>query len=387
MNRRLLTLLVAGGLCACGGDDDFEPPAELVEFEPAFEVRTVWERRVGNGTERLRLGLVPATDAMRIFAGAYDGTAKAIDMMTGEELWEIDTELKLAAGPGVGGGMAVYGATDGIIIALDAETGAELWQRPIGSEVIAAPAVSEDLIVFRSTDGSLTGLRPSDGEEVWSIIHSLPVLTLRGNSAPLLVGDYAVAGFDNGRLGAYEMDTGVSRWEYPIATPGGGSEIERMVDIGVDLETFGNTIYAASFQGRAAAILLATGDRFWERDLSSFAGLGVDSDHVYITDDVSAVIALNRLAGTEVWRQTDLRLRDITAAARHREAIVVADFEGYVHWLSVDDGSFLARARASSSQITAQPLVVGPLLFVQSENGTVTAFEIDDGPEFIDESE
>jgi len=378
MKFRLVLALVACGLVACG-DDDVEPPAELVEFQPAIEINTVWKQRVGKGTERLRLGLAPATDATRIYAGAYDGTAIAIDMVSGVPVWEVDTGLKLSAGPGVGGGMVVFGATDGVLIALDADTGKELWQHKATSEVIAAPAVNDEIVAYRSTDGSLTALRPSDGDERWSIIQTLPLLTLRGNSPPLIVGDYVIAGFDNGRIGAYSIDEGVSRWEYPIGSPSGRSEIERLVDIGMDIEAFGNVVYAASFQGRAAAIFLTTGDRFWERDFSSFIGLGVDNEHAYISDDASAVIALDRTTGQEVWRQRALRLRDITAAARHRETVVVADFEGYVHWLSAEDGSFLARERASSAQITAQPLSVGPLLFVQAEDGTVTAFEIDDG--------
>jgi outer membrane protein assembly factor BamB len=92
-----LFLLVAGGLMACGGKDTREVPAELIEFDPTLSVRTVWKHRVGNGTERLRLGLAPATDATRIFAGAYDGTAAAIDLVSGDVLWEVETDFNLAA--------------------------------------------------------------------------------------------------------------------------------------------------------------------------------------------------------------------------------------------------------------------------------------------------
>ena len=60
-------LLLGLGSSGCamfgGGDEDpIEPPAELVEFESTLDVRRVWNARVGGDSERLRLGLAPATD-------------------------------------------------------------------------------------------------------------------------------------------------------------------------------------------------------------------------------------------------------------------------------------------------------------------------------------
>jgi outer membrane protein assembly factor BamB len=250
------------------------------------------------------------------------------------------------------------------------------WQRPVGSELLSAPAVGSDVIIFRTVDGRLTAVAPETGEEVWSIVQSQAPLTLRGSTAPIVVGNTVIAGFDNGRVSAYDTGIGVGRWERPLSSPSGRSEIDRLVDVGVDIEVFGSDVYAANFQGRAAAIDFATGVVLWEKELSSFTGLGVDTQHVYVTDDVSTIVALTRANGMEVWRQNELRLRDVTAAARYRDTIVVADFEGYLHWLSAADGAFMGRIRAASAQISSQPLVVGPIVVIQSEDGTVAAFEV-----------
>ncbi len=53
--------------------DTSEPPAELTTFEATLDVEKVWSGKVGGKSERLRLGLRPATDGARIYAGAYDG--------------------------------------------------------------------------------------------------------------------------------------------------------------------------------------------------------------------------------------------------------------------------------------------------------------------------
>lgn len=378
MRPRVWLLLVVGGLGACGGKDTVEKPADLVQFEPLHDIAEVWRVKVGKGSERLRLGLEPATDGVRIFAGSHDGTAAAFGIEDGAPLWSTDTGQKLAAGPGVGNGLVVYGTSDGTLLALDAETGEQRWLQSVGSEVLSPPVVANDAVVFRSVDGRLNAASVTDGTELWSIIQTLPTLTLRGNSAPIVIGDSVIAGFDNGRVGNYDMEFGQLNWEAQLATPAGRSEIDRLVDVGVDLEVFGNDVYAATFQGRAAAIDLTSGTELWQREFSSFTGIGVDIQNVYVTSDVGAVVALNRVNGNEIWRQTDLRLRDVTAATRYRDTIVVADYQGYVHFLNANDGSFMARRRSASAQITAQPLALGPLLFVQSEDGTVAALQIAD---------
>jgi len=376
MKLRLALALVAGGLGACGGKDTVEPPAELVSFEQTLDIRQAWKHKVGNGSERLRLGLAPVSDGRRVFAGAYDGTAEAFSLLDGEILWSTDTGQSLTAGPGVGGGIIVFGTSEGSLLALDAETGEVRWERPVGSEVLSPPAVNASLVAFRTDNGRLNAAAIDDGDELWSVLQTTPLLTLRGNSSPIIVNNAVVAGFDNGRVAAYDIEEGFGRWERALATASGRTEIERLVDVGVDLQVLGGTVYAASFQGTAAAIDLASGVVLWERRLSSFTGIGVDTRNVYVTDDVSTVIALDRQLGTEAWRQSALRLRDVTAAVRHGAALVVGDYDGYVHWLDVNDGHFLARTRVASAQIAAKPLAVGPLVFIQSEDGTLAAFEI-----------
>lgn len=377
--RLKLSLLVAAVLVTgCGGKNAVEQPAELIEISPLLDVREVWNFRVGGGSERLRLGLNPASNGTNLYAGSHDGKVVALDQATGSVVWEVETDLLLAAGPGIGEGLVVFGSSDGELLALDAETGEQAWLVSVGSEVLAAPVVASERVLAVSADGRLTAVFSEDGREDWIIVQALPALTLRGMSAPVAVNGVAIVGFDNGRIAAYDIEDGIRVWEHELATPVGTSEIERLVDIGVDFEIFGNMVYAASVRGRAAAIFRANGTGFWDQEIPSFSGLGVDSSYVYITNEFDSVVALDRQSGQEVWRQDSLRLRDITAAVRFRDTVVVADYEGYLHWLSVEDGSFLARNRAASAQITAQPFVLGPLLFIQSEDGTIAAFEVVD---------
>ncbi len=374
------TLLLGLGSGGCGifggGDDDpIEPPAELVPFESTLEVRTIWSARVGGDSERLRLGLSPASDGTRIYAGSYDGRAAAYDAREGDRIWLTETDLPLAAGPGYDDGLVVFGTTDGDLLALTAETGEEVWRQAVGSEILAPPAIGSGVVVVRSVDGRLRGYSSTNGRLLWSVEQSVPALTTRGNSAPYIAGAVVVTGFDNGRLGAYEIDSGDALWEVAVSLPTGRTELDRLVDMSAGLQVVGNDVYAVGL-GRAVGVALETGLVLWQQELSSHSGLGADFNHVYVTNELSEVVALDRTAGTPRWRQGALRLRDVTAPSRFGRTVVVGDLEGYVHWLDPDDGSFLARERASSQRIAAAPLVVGQNLFTQSEDGTLTAFTI-----------
>jgi outer membrane protein assembly factor BamB len=374
----LVPLMLPLGACGLfgGGKDTSEPPAELTAFEQTLRVRKIWSSKVGGSAERLRLGLRPASDGARIYAGAHDGQVVAFDAESGRKLWSVKTRLPLAAGPGVGNGLVAFGTTDGDLVALDAESGAERWRQAVGSEVLAAPAVAPNVIIMRSVDGRLRGFSSLDGSTLWTIEQNLPALTLRGNTAPRVAGATVISGFNNGRVGAYEVGSGDVVWELAIANPTGRSELERLVDVSTGLQVVGNDVYVVGYQGRAVGIDLNTGLVLWQQDMSSYAGLGADFNNVYVTNDVGAVIALDRRAGTPVWRQEALRLRDVTAPARFGNALVVGDFEGYLHWLDPSDGRFLARQRAGSDRITSAPLVVGQNVFVQADDGTVAAFTV-----------
>lgn len=372
----LVVLLAMLQGCGGGGKDTSEPPAELTSFDQTLDVRKLWSGSVGGKSKRLRLGLRPATDGARVYAGAYDGQVAAFDAETGSKLWSVKTELTLTAGPGYGDGLLAFGTADGELVALDAATGQERWRQAIGSEVLAAPAIASNVIVVRTVDGRLRGFSAANGSTAWSIRQSLPVLTLRGNTAPRVAGTIVVSGFNNGRVAAYELATGDPVWEVAIANPAGRSELERLVDVSAGLQVVGNDVYVVGYHGRAVGIDLETGTVIWQQDLSSYSGLGADFNNVYITSDFDAVVALSRDAGTQLWRQEALRLRDVTAPTRYANTLVVGDYEGYVHWLSPDDGRFLARQKAAGERISAAPLVIGENVFVQGDDGTLAAFTL-----------
>ena len=57
--------------------------------------------------------------------------------------------------------------------------------------------------------------------------------------------------------------------------------------------------------------------------------------------------------------------------------MAVGDFEGYVHFLKREDGSFAARTQPDSGPITAPPVVSGDsVLLVQTRRGGLYALTV-----------
>ena len=372
---RFAALFAVLALSGCGGlsrDDDNAPaPAELEDFEPGVGIETLWSRRAASGAGQ-SLELHPAVTGGRVFTAGRDGDVAAYDAGTGERLWEADTGVPVSGGPGAGPGIVVVGSSDGDVVALDGAGGGVAWRARVSSEVLSAPAVGERIAVVRTIDGKLFGLDAANGERLWVYDRAVPALTLRGTSSPVIARDTVVAGFDNGRLVAVSLDHGQLLWESQVATPAGRTELERLADIDADPVVADGVVYATAFQGRVAAIDLHTGRLLWQRDMSSRAGAGAGRRLLYVTDDESHVWALDRDTGASLWRQGRLERRRLTRPVAFAEYVVVADFEGHVHWLSIEDGSFAARVRAGSG-VTAFPVATEAAVYVYDTRGELTA--------------
>ena len=393
-----IVLLTAASLlltsCSLFGDKDDEvlEPKELVKIQTKLNIKRLWSTKIGEASEFLLVGLRPVSDGNRIFVASYDGNVLALDAETGKERWKTKLDMQLSAGPAVNEGVIVVASKDGHIIVLDAATGVEEWRTYIAGETLAKPLINDDSIVVQTIDNRLRALSRFDGRQRWAIEQTAPSLTVRGAASPLLVGSLVIAGFNNGRLLAVDIRTGDIEWEAFLAIPSGRSDLDRLSDVNGAIAVVGQDIYAAGYNGSVAALASESGQRLWSREISSHVGVSADWNSVYTTRDDGEVIALSRRDGNESWRSDDLLRRDPTLPVPFHTTAVVGDFEGYLHFFSNLNGEAVARVRFGKSAITSSPIVVANRLYVQSDSGSVAAFEVVDdrpkrqAPDIADES-
>ena len=377
---------------SCASDDEKElEPTELVKIETKVNVKRLWRAKIGDGAEFLLVALQPASDGNRLYAASRNGNVVALDPETGKAVWRTELEMDLSAGPGVGEGLIVVGAADGMLIALDADSGAELWRANLTGESLARPVIKDGTVVAMTIDNRLRAVSAFDGAERWTVEQSTPTLTMRGSASPVLVGTSVVAGFDNGRLVAVNIATGNTEWEAMLSPPTGRSDLERLSDVDGLISVVGQDIYASGYQGSLVALASESGQTLWTREVSSFEGVSADWNNLYTVDEEGVVIALTRRTGDESWRQNALIRREPTVPIAFQTTVVVGDLEGYLHFFSNFDGDPVARVRAGSKAVSMEPVVVADRLFVQGDDGSVTAYFIqqpkrpDNAPDISDE--
>lgn len=383
--RALAVLAFVGGATGCAtvrgwfADDDKSDAGEpnaLVEFAPSVTVAPLWSARVGSGEGRLGLRQGPVVDSGRVYAAAVEGGVRALDLQTGRVVWTYASDARLSGGPGVGEGIAVVGGLDGEVIALDAATGAEKWRAEVGNEVIAAPTVAQGRVFVRSNDGRVTAFDAGTGERRWFWNHDLPSLTVRGNDAATAGPGVLFVGNDDGTVAMLAMDDGRPLWDVPVGQPEGRTELDRMADIDGTPVLEGGTVFASSYKSRTVAIDGPSGRPLWAAEHGGAGRPAVASDRVVVAEPNGAVFGLDKQSGAALWQQPGLARRGVSGAAVVGDYAVVADYEGYVHWLRLDTGDFAARSRAGRDAVRAAPVVADGIVLVQNVDGGLTAFRV-----------
>lgn len=371
-----LLALIAG----CAGSkkkENVEPPAELTEFAPSVNVSKLWSRGVGDGERLLGLRQHPVVNGGRVYAADVEkGELVALDANSGSELWSVETELRLSGGPGFGEGTLAVGSLKGDVIAFNPDTGSERWRAKVSSEVISTPAIANGIVVVRSNDGRVFGYGVTDGERRWIYDRGVPSLTLRGNGSPLVVEGVAYLGYDNGQVVALRIEDGVQLWEQTVAIGEGRTELDRMVDIDGEMVADSGELFAASFNGQVLGIALEGGRPLWNREVSSFAGLALGGEKILLSDRDGTVWALDRSTGSALWKQEALAHRWLSTPAIQGNYAVFGDLEGYLHWISLENGELAARERLDKEPIRATPQVDGEVLYAVSIEGQLGAYRI-----------
>jgi len=374
MKRLLPVLAVAALLAACSNSKDTDPPAKLVDIKSTLKVERLWSYSFGGKADRLRLALRVAVVEGVAYAAGFNGEVVAMTADTGRKLWSVKTKLPLSAGPGVGEGIVVVGASNGVLIALDAKDGHEHWRHRMSGEVLAAPVLAHGIVVVRTVDGRLVGLAVSNAEQRWVVEQMVPRLSLRGTAPAFIAGDTVIAGFDNGRVAAVDLTTGDTQWDTVVGAPRGKNELERLVDIDAPVRAIGDDVFVTGFQGRVAMLARDSGQIWWARDFSSYRGFTVEGDALFASSSEGLVVAMRRTDGSVNWEQAGLRQRGLTAPAVDNNALVVGDYEGYLHWLNLTNGELIARTSTDGERITNAPLVVDGRVYVQTDGGKLIAF-------------
>lgn len=382
--RAAVVLFSALSLTACstiGGwfdsdDDDPTAPVELEAIDEKVKISRLWSTSVGNGQGDGLHRITPALAGSTIYAASNDGVVRALDTERGKSLWKSSLDRTLSGGVGVYDDALFVGSSEGYVVKLDASSGDELWATRLRGEVLAPPQSNGRVVVAQTYDGKLQGLDFDSGELLWTYDSNVPVLTIRGTSTPVMDGNRVYVGFANGRVLAFDAQTGSVVWEARVTISQGRSEIERIVDVDGSMLLSGNELYAASYQGRLVSIDTRNGRKMWQEDVSSFSGVGLGFGNVYVADEDGTLNAFQRTGQGLRWAQDALGYRQLSRPTPVSSYVAVADFEGIVHFVSQVDGELVGRVSVDGDGARADMLSDGSVLYVFGNSGKLVAYEV-----------
>ena len=345
------------------------PPAALAEFKPSMTVRNVWTASIGKAGSYV---FSPAAANGSVFAASSDGTVARFDAASGRQLWRVNAGAALSAGVGTDGKTVAVATDKGVVFAFDGD-GKLRWKAQTSSEVLSAPAVTSDLVIVRSIDNRVAAFDIATGTRRWFLDRTTPALTLRSAPGIVSTSSTAYAAMPGGRLLALTTTNGAPLWEAAVGDPRGATELERVADTSGFPVLLGREICAVAYQGRLGCFDVASGAVRWSKVWSSDVGIGADERFIYAANDIGAIAAFTRESGTSVWRNDKLAYRRLSAPASFRRAVAVGDAQGYLHFLSREDGALMARTATDGSAISAVPIVVGDRLIIQTQAGQLVA--------------
>ncbi|MDX8378811.1 MAG: outer membrane protein assembly factor BamB [Gallionella sp.] len=373
----MLVLLLLGGCSTIKGwigtvTPNAEAPSKLLEFNQSAQFTERWHGSFGDsGTNPLQAALT--SDA--VYGVSGEGELTRLDRATGRPVWRVDTKVLVSAGVGAGEGLVLIGSDKGEVLAYG-EDGKLRWKHTVTSEVMGVPQVADGLVIVRSGDGYIAALEVKNGKQRWNYAHKTPALVVRSHASVTAHRGVIYAGFAGGALIAMSVRDGSSVWENAVSQPRGSTELERISDITSNPVLNDDEVCAIAFQGRLACFDAKQGSPLWNRKLASDKGLFIYRRDLYLSDFEGVVIALDKVTGSTVWKNSLLRFRHPTAPYVQDNFVVVGDYAGYLHGLSRSDGRFVARINLDSSAIDVAPIAMDDGLLVKTRSGGIYSLSL-----------
>ena len=98
-----------------------------------------------------------------------------------------------------------------------------------------------------------------------------------------------------------------------------------------------------------------------------------------MTTSSGEVLNLDTRSGSALWKQDALQYRFLSTPAKQDDTVVVGDFDGYLHWISIESGEIVARARPGKKGIRSAPVVADGIVYALDLDGSLSAYALGGG--------
>jgi len=384
MQNKFILFLFVGIFSSCSSlsslnfwsddsEEDITSPAKLVSFQENVLARVAWKKSFRSSND---LGsFKPTFYAGQMLIANSDGEIFSLDPKTGKVNWIKNLERKLAAGITSGFGKFIVSDIEGNVLGFSLDSQEILWETNIGGEVLANAVIDASLVVVKNSVGELTALDSSTGERKWTFRSQLPALTIRGTGDPAIKDGIVFSTFDNGRLGAFQLNTGFFLWDGPISFVEGSSELENLIDADSSPVFANQLVFATNYQGNLTAFDIAQKRPVWSSKASSFHSPVIGQGMIMVIQDDGSILSFSSSNLAPSWISEEYKIRDLSNGVIFENYMLVGDLEGYLHIISPMTGKTVGRKKVSGNPIKSI-VTFGGLAYTLDQDSNLVAISL-----------
>ena len=287
----------------------------------------------------------------------------------------------------VGGGVAVDGGTVyvtsglGLVTALDAATGAQRWVRPVRTPLHSAPVVSANRVFAITDDNEILAFDARTGEVLWTyqgIVETARMLTA---PVPAVVGDTVIAPFSSGEIIALRAQNGGVLWQDALTSTARLTPLASLNDIAFGPVVADGFVIASAQSGVMTAFDLRTGQRIWSQPAGTLGMPWVAGDTVFAATTDGKIAALSKLDGTVQWVQ---QLQTFEKPEKRKDRVVwsgpvlagerllVASSNNQLVVLNPFDGSIIEQ-RKTGGDVMVPPVIANQTVYLLTDDAKLIA--------------
>ncbi len=273
----------------------------------------IWSRNFGAGnSKRDYLIAEPVIAGKTVFTIDADAVVSAFRQHDGSRLWKQRLKPQLRQDKEVslkGAGLAfdnntLYATTGfGGVFALDRNSGKIKWQYFAKTPIRIAPTAGGGKLFVQTIDNTLLALDASSGREIWRYAAPSEETTLVGGAVPAYSEnlDLLIAGFTNGELRALKANTGSPLWGDYLVSSRRTNSLDDINVIHVSPVIAGDTVFAAGSNNLLVAVDLRSGQRIWEREISTNNQPWAAGKYLYVLTEDARLLAVQSESGKIIW--------------------------------------------------------------------------------------
>ena len=345
------------GGCSFFGKERIKPRS-LLPFEETVVVEKAWDF---DNKNRLKAGdispvTVPSVMGEYVIVPSRNGVVTVLKLATGQIEERIELGLQSLSQIGVemdeDSFNFAFVSANGRLMFFNSKNKV-LWSTQLNGIVRMAPKIGELGVIVRQEDNKVIAYDKVGGKLLWSISKRTMPLILHAQSDMSFVGvenkglatiqkDLAV-NLAGGELILLNSKTGSVLWEKRLAFPKGQNEVERIVDLLGAPFLDDQEICTSVYQTKLVCVDKGTGDIEWENPEKILSPGFFKFPLVAAVGLKDEVKLFNREENVEVWRNEELRYRDLSKPIIWDDSVWIIDSFGVLHGLSILDGNTISR--------------------------------------------